>query len=159
MTTREDLIDGLKMIVREGLRTTATFRPDDWAYTVHTEENGWTTKQVYCHLTGIAEILPGMAGQLSQAGEGEDAAAGVDIGAMNAQLVAAKEQLSEADLMAAFEAGHESAIEFIKGMPEEQLQHTIRVMDIEAPLAEILDTIVILHGLMHIYHAQDRSGH
>ncbi len=159
MTTREDLIDGLKMIVREGLRTTASFGPDDWTYTVHTEENGWSTKQVYCHLTAIAEILPGMAAQFGQASEGADAAAGVDVGAMNAQLVAAKEQLSEADLMAAFQASHQTAIEFIEGMPEEQLQHTLRVMDVQAPLADILDTLVILHGLMHIYHAQDRSGH
>ncbi len=159
MTTREDLIDGLKMIVREGLRTTATFGPDDWTYTVHDEENGWNTKQVYCHLTAIAEILPGMASQFAQAGDGVDAAAGIDVGAMNAQAVAAKEQLSEADLMQEFQVSHEKAIEFVTGMPEEQLQHTLRVMDIQAPLAEILDTLVILHGVMHIYHAQDRSGH
>ena len=159
MTTREDLIDGLKMIVREGMRTTAAFGPDDWTYTVHNEENGWNTKQVYCHLTAIAEILPGMAGQMAQAPEGVDAAAGIDVGALNAQAVAAKEQLSETDLMEAFQASHKKAIEFVAGMPEEQLQHTLLVMGVQAPLAEILDTLVILHGLMHIYHAQDRSGH
>jgi len=45
MTTRGELIEGFRMMTREGLRTTAHFGPEDWAYQVHDEDGGST----YCH--------------------------------------------------------------------------------------------------------------
>ena len=156
MTTKEELLDGFQMIVREGLRTTASFSPDDWDYKVHTEEGGWTARQLYCHLTSTAELLPVLAGNLSQLQEGQNAAAGIDIDALNAQGVSAREQMTPQELMESFQAANEKATEFVKGIPDEQLQQRRRFGPIEAPVAELFQTFFVLHGLSHVYHAQSR---
>ena len=156
MTTREELIDGFGMMLREGLRTTATFGPEDWQATVHDEDNGWNVKQVYCHLTATAEVTPGFVGTLAQQGEGGDAAAGFDVDAFNAQAVAAKAELSEAELVETFKTAHEKLIEFIEKLPEEQLSQQTRFGAVAGPVADVMDTILVLHGLSHIYHAADR---
>ncbi len=156
MTTREELIDGFRMIIREGLRTTRDYGPDDWTYVVHDEEGGWTVNQLYCHLTGTADVLPGLVGALAQAQEGQNAGADIDIDTFNAKGVAAREELSESELMEAFKASHEKLIEFIQGMPEEQLQQRRRFGPYDGPLADIMASALVLHGLSHIYHAQAR---
>ena len=156
MTTREELIDGFRMIIREGLRTTADFGPDDWSYQVHDEGGGWNAKQVFCHLTATADVVPALVGALTQAQEGQNAAAALDIDAFNAQQVAAREALGEAELVEAFKASHEKLIEFVQGMPDDQLQQRRRFGALEAPVAEIMQSTLVLHGLSHIYHAQSR---
>ena len=154
MTTREDLIDGLKMIVREGQRITSTFTPEDWKKQIHEDEGGgWNRKQVYCHVTAIGEIAPSMAPNLASVPAGGDAGAGLDLDAMNAQLVAAKEAMSESELMDAFTAAYEKLIEFIKEMPAEQLEAQTTFMAISGSVADVVDSLIVLHGLAHIYSA------
>ena len=154
MTTREDLIQGLEMIKREGLRITSAFSPEDWEKQVHDDEGGgWNRKQVYCHVTAIGEIAPSMAPNLASVPAGGDAGAGVDINAMNAQLVAAKEALSEAELMDAFTAAYDKLIEFIKEMPAEQLEAQTKFGAVSGSVADVVDSLIVLHGLAHIYSA------
>ena len=156
MTTREELIDGLRIIIREGLRTTRDFGPDDWSYLAHDEEGGWNVKQVYCHLAATADIVPGFVGALSQAEEGQNAAANLDIDDFNAQGIASREGLDGPELMAGFQASYEKLIEFVQGMPEEQLEQRRIFGAQNAPVAEIMDSALVLHGLSHVYHAQSR---
>ena len=58
---------------------------------------------------------------LANAEEGADAGAGLDIDAFNAQMVAAKQDLSPEELIKTLTAGYEGLIEFTKNMPDEQL--------------------------------------
>ncbi len=156
MTTREELIEGFRMIVREGLRTSARFGPDDWTYQVHDEGGGWNAKQIYCHLTSTAEITPGFIAAMSQAPEGQNVAAALDINSFNAQGVAKYDAMGEQELMEAFKAQHEKLIEFLQGMPEDQLQQRRRFGANEGPVIDVMQTILVLHGLYHIYSAQNR---
>lgn len=156
MTTRDELLDGFRLIMREGERTTRDFGPDDWSYQVHDEGGGWTAKQVYAHLAATADIVPGLVGALSQAEEGRNTAANLDIDAINAQGIANREGLDGPELMASFQAAYEKLIEFVQGMPEEQLEQRRRFGVVEAPVAEIMDSALVLHGISHIYHAQSR---
>ena len=156
MTTRDELLDGFRLILREGLRTTRDFGPDDWAYQVHDEGGGWTAKQVYAHLAATADITPGFVGAMSQAEEGQNTAANLDIDALNAQGIASREGLDGPELMAGFQASYEKLIEFVQGMPEEQLEQRRRFGAVEAPVAEIMDSALVLHGISHVYHAQTR---
>ncbi len=154
MTTREELIQGLQMMLREGERITSTFAPEDWQKVVHDEESdGWNRKQVYSHVTAIAEISPSLAPNLANVPEGGNAGEGVDINAMNAQLVAAKNELSETELMATFRTAHENLIEFIQGMPQDQLDAQTAFGNISGTVADVIDSLIILHGLSHIYSA------
>ncbi len=152
MTTRGDLIDGYRMIIREAQRVTSSFSADDWAKPVHGDE-GWNRKQIYCHLAATAEITPGFLGNLANAEEGADAGAGLDIDAFNAQMVAAKEDLSPEELIEALAAGYETLIEFTKNMPDEQLALKRRFGAVEGTVGDLLDSVIVLHGLAHIYSA------
>jgi hypothetical protein len=151
MTTRQELVEGLGVVRREGKRVMSGFGPDDWKKKVLDEGGTWTRKQAYCHLTALAEITPGMVGGLANAAPGTDSAAGLDINALNAQLVSAKEQLSEQALMDAFDSGFSKVIDFVKAMPEEQLGRQAKFGLIEGQVADILDGVLVLHGMAHIY--------
>jgi hypothetical protein len=155
-TTREQLIDGLRMVVREGLRTTRDYGPDDWQYLVHDEDGGWTVKKVYAHLAASAESMPGLISMMQQAPADQNPLAGFDLDAFNAQGIAAKEELGEAEVMTKFQEAFEKLAEFIKGLPDEQLQQVRRVGQITAPGVDLLQNIMVLHGMSHVYHAQFR---
>jgi len=153
MTTRDELATGLRTVLREGLRVMSGFGPDDWKRKVLDEGGTWTRKQAYAHLTGVAEITPGFIGGLANAGPSTDAAAGFDIDAFNAQLVAAKEQMSEQELMGAFKTAFEKLADFVEAMPEEQLDARAKFGLQEGRVADIMDSILILHSIAHIYGA------
>ena len=154
MTTRENLVDGLQMILREGERLTSTFTPDDWKKQVHDDEGGgWNRKQVYGHVTAIAEIAPSLAPNLAALPEGGDAGAGIDLNALNEQLVAAKNALSETELMDAFKAAYENLIKFVEEMPAEQLEAQTKFGAVSGSVADVVDSLIILHGIAHIYSA------
>ena len=72
---------------------------------------------------------------------------------MNAQLVAAKEAMSETELMVAFTAAYEKLIEFVKEMPQEQLDAHTTFGAISGTVADVVDSLIILHGIAHIYSA------
>ncbi len=154
MTTREELIQGLQMLIREGERITSTFSGEDWKKQVHDDEGGgWNRKQVYGHVTAIAEIAPNLAPNLAAVPEGGDAGAGIDINAMNAQLVAAKDALSESELMDAFKAAYENLIKFVQEMPDEQLEAQTTFGAVSGSVADVVDSLIVLHGIAHIYSA------
>ncbi len=153
-TTKEDLTTGLRTVLREGARVMSGFGPDDWTRrALDADEDGWNRKQVYCHVTALAEITPMFIGGLASAAEGADGAAGMDINAVNAQLVAGKAQLSEAELMQSFATNFEKLIDFVQGMPEEQLQGRRKFGELEGPLSDLMDSILVLHSMAHIYGA------
>lgn len=152
-TTREELVGGLRMLAREGSRLAATFTADDWKRTVHDEDGGWNVKQIYCHLAATAEVVPALAGRLAESKEGDDTAAGLDLDAFNAQQVAAREGLGEPELIKAYEQSHQKLIEFAQGLPDEQLQQRRRFANDEGTVAELMQLIIVMHGLSHVYHA------
>jgi hypothetical protein len=151
-TTREELIAGLQTVLKEGMRVTSNFGPEDWQRKVLDEGGTWTRKQAYAHLTALAEVTPGLVGGLAGSG-GSDVAAGMNIDAVNAQLVAGKETLSEQELTAAYRAGFEKLIAFVKAMPEEQLQSKAKFGLQEGSVADVMSSLLVLHSMAHIYGA------
>jgi hypothetical protein len=152
MTTRDELVTGLQTVLREGVRVMSGFGPDDWSVKVLDEGGTWTRKQAYAHITATAEITPGFVGGMAKAA-GADAMAGFDINAFNAQMVTAKEKMSGPEVMAAYKAGYEKVIEFVKAMPDEQLQAKAKFGRLEGQVGEIMDSVLVLHSMAHIYGA------
>jgi hypothetical protein len=153
MTTRGELVEGIGIVKRQGMRVMSTFGPEDWGVKVLDEGGTWTRKQAFCHLTATAEVTPGLVGGLASAAAEQDSLASIDLDALNAQLVSAKEQMSEQELVSAFDAGFTKLIDFVKAMPEEQLTHKAKFGRIEGEVADILDGVLVLHGMAHIYGA------
>jgi len=157
MTTRQEVIDGLQMIIREGLRTTKDFSADDWNYVVHDEEGGWTRKQVYCHLIATADVTPGFLAGIANAQEGQDTGAGLNIAEFNAQQVAAREGASPEELRKAFETSFQQVIKAVQSMPEEHLELRRKFGALEGTVAEMMASILVLHGFAHIYLSSTRA--
>ena len=150
MATRDELIDGIRMIIREGQRVTSTFTPEDWKRQVHDEEGGWTVRQLYAHLTGVAEVTPGLLGALANADEERPPDA-------ETTPVAARAELSPEELMQAFESAFQKLIEFVQTMPEEHLELQQKFGAVEGKVADIMSSVIVLHCLAHIYLASTRA--
>ena len=157
MTTKQQLIDGFELIIREGLRTTGDFSPDDWNVVVHDDEGGWNRKQIFCHVTATAEATPGLFGVLVNAPEGQDAGAAFDIGAFNAQAVAERENMPTEELRAKFKAAFENLIEFTRTVPDEQLGQRRKFGALEADVGDMMSSLLVLHSLGHIYLSSIRA--
>jgi hypothetical protein len=153
-TSKADLVAGLQTVLREGNRVMAGFSADDWKKpALDADVEGWTRKQVYCHITALAEITPGFINGLAGAPEGTDGAAGIDINALNAQMVAAKEAMSEPELQAAFKTGYENLIKFVEGLDESQLQGQRQFGELKGALGDVMSGVLVLHSAAHIYNA------
>ena len=155
MATREDIIQALELTVREGKRTTSLFADGEWDAK---RESGWTPKQVYCHLAATAKIVPQLGAGLASASEDTDIAAGMDLNAMNAQAVGQMEGMEPAQIMQAFETNYGELIDYVKNLPEEQLQAKRRFLSESVPVSDILASSIGLNGIHHVYEAFSRFG-
>ncbi len=155
MANREDIIQALELTVREGKRTTSLYAEGEWDAK---RESGWTPRQVYSHLAATAKIVPQLGAGLANASEDTDIGAGLDINAMNEQAVGQMEGMEPAQIMQAFETNYAELINYVKNLPDDQLQARRRFLSDSVPVSDILASSVGLHGIHHVYEAFSRSG-
>ena len=153
MATREDLIQGFEFTVQQAKRTTSLWPESEWDAA---RASGWTPKQVYSHLAAVAQIVPQLAQGLAGADESTDIAQGMDINASNAQAVSAMADSEPAKVFQAFETNYGSLIDFVKTMPDEQLQMKRAFLSESIPVSDILASAIMLHGIHHVYEANSR---
>ncbi len=153
MATREELIAGLELTVAQAKRTTALFAEGEWDWK---RASGWTPREVYCHLASVAAVVPSLAQGLRDAPEGHDIAQGMDLDQMNAQSVAAMASMTPEQVMEAFERNYRKLIDFVKSLPDEQLNAKRRFFSEPVRVSDILASSAMLHGLHHVYEAYSR---
>lgn len=154
MATKEEIIAGLELTVAQGKRTTSLFSEGEWD---SKRAAGWTPKEVYAHLASVAAIVPNLAQGLANAPEDQDIAQGMAIDEMNAQSVAAMASMTPEQVMAAFEANYGKLIDFVKSLPDEQLNARRRFISDTIPVSDILANAIMLHGIHHVYEAASRG--
>ena len=93
---------------------------------------------------------------LQGAGESTDIAQGMDINASNAQAVSATEATEPAQVFQAFETNYSSLIDFVKTMPDDQLQMKRAFLSESIQISDILASTIMLHGIHHVYEANSR---
>ena len=154
MTTRQDLIDGLNMVMRQGLRLMSSFGPGDWERPVlhhdwqrqvMNQDAGWNRKQVYCHLTAIAQITLRMM-------QGERMSA-ADISRTNDELVYQLQTLSGEELMQRFRQAHQDVLDLVASAPDQAISSPIKVGALEGAATDVMDSALVLHALSHLYGA------
>lgn len=155
MATREEIIAGLEMTVSQAKRTTSLFASGEWN---SKRPCGWTPKEVYSHLASVAALVPSLAKGLMSAPEDKDIAEGMDIDQMNAQAVAAMASMTPERVMAALEENYARLIDFVKLLPDEQLNARRRLMSDTMLVSDILANVIMLHGIHHVYEAAGRSA-
>jgi hypothetical protein len=150
MATREELISGLEMLIREGRRLATDLGPQQWDRVV--DLDGWKNQEVLAHVASIGSLVPQMAGGFTTAGAGNDAMASIDIDQLNAAMVAQRAGKSATELADELETAYAGVIKFVKDAPEDLL--TTRVTaggHKDIPMSDILNRMVVLHGLGHVY--------
>ncbi len=155
MATREEIITGLEFTVAQAKRTTSAFAADEWDARRHT---GWTPKEIYAHLAAVAGMVPAFSQGMMASPEDRDMASGMDINQMNEQSVSAMRAMAPEQILQAFEANYAKLIEFVKALPEEQLNVKRSFGPVPMPVSDVLANIVVLHGIHHVYEANNRLG-
>ncbi len=155
MATRKEIIAGLEFTLAQAKRTTSAFAPDEWDAKRHT---GWTPKEIYAHLAAVSAMVPAFSAGMMAAPEDSDMTAGMDINQMNEQTVNAMRSMMPEQVLQAFEANYAKLIEFVKGLPEEQLNVKRSFGPVPMPVSDVLANIVVLHGIHHVYEANNRLG-
>jgi hypothetical protein len=153
MATKAEIIAGLELTVAQAKRTTALFAEGEWDWKRAT---GWTPKDVYSHLAAVAGMVPNFAQAMLSASEDRDIIEGMDVNGMNAQAVGAMASMTPEQVMQALESNYQKLIEFVKTVPQEQLDLRRRLFSEPIPVSDILASNVMLHGLHHVYEANSR---
>jgi hypothetical protein len=155
MATREEIIAGLEFTLAQAKRTTSGFAPEEWDAKRHA---GWTPKEIYAHLAAVAGMVPAFSQSMATAAEERDMTAGMDINQMNEQMVGAMRAMPPEQVLQAFETNYAKLIEFVKTLPDEQLSLRRSFGPVAMPVSDVLANIVMLHGIHHVYEANDRLG-
>jgi len=155
MATREEIITGLEFTLAQAKRTTSAFAPEEWDEKRHT---GWTPKEIYAHLAAVSARVPAFSAGMMASPEDRDMTAGMDINQMNEQSVNAMRGMEPEQIMQALEANYAKLIDFVKALPEEQLTVRRSFGPVAMPVSDVLANIVVLHGIHHVYEANNRLG-
>ena len=155
MATKQEIIEGLELTITQARRTTALFAQGEWDWK---RAGGWTPKEVYSHLAAVAGMVPGFSQAMLAAAEDQDLLQGMDVDQMNAQAVGSMTSMTPEQIMQAFEANYRKLIDFVKSVPDDQLNARRRFASDSVPVSDILGNSVMLHGLHHVYEAASRVG-
>ncbi len=152
MATREDLISGIEMVIREGRRVAADLSEEQWSHAV--DQDGWKSKEVLAHVAAVGTIVVPMVNGLVNAAPGADSTAGIDINALNASFVAQRAGKTIPELADELASAYGTVIDFVKRAPDDVLARKATISGYaDVPLSDILVRMVVLHGLAHIYSA------
>lgn len=150
MATREEVVNGLSMLVQEGRRVANDLTDAQWDLVV--DIDGWKATEVLAHIAGVGGMVVPMFGGIAGAPSGTDAFAAVNIDQINAGIVAARAGKTAQELANELETAYRGVIEFVKNAPDDVLAKRVTVMGYEdVPVSDIAIRMVVMHGLAHIY--------
>ncbi len=150
MATKEELTRGVELLIREGTRLGSDVRAEQWDNIV--DFDGWKSKEVLAHIASVAGLVQPMVSGMANAEPGADAMGAVNIDQLNAAMVGQRATKTAEELVAELETNYRGVIEFIRTAPDEMLAKTATANGyIDVPVSDLLNRMVVLHGLAHIY--------
>ena len=152
MATKQELVGGLEFLIQEGKRIGAGLDDAGWAKVQ--DGDGWKNKEVLAHVGAIGTIVVPFITNIANAAPAADGAAGMDIDALNAQLVGARVGKSVQELVDEIDAAYTGVIGWVKGQPDDFFQQKRTMAGyVDVPISDLMQRMVVLHGLSHIYSA------
>jgi len=151
MTTKQEIINGMEEVIAQARRVSALLEDQgDWDAT---RPAGWTPKEMFCHLASVSGLLATTGPGLLGAPEDADFTASTSIADLNAQAVASMSAMTPQQLTEVVEANYGKAIEWVKSIPDDQLQTAKTFAQMKMPVADLLANIGVLHANHHLYEA------
>ncbi len=155
MTTKDELITGLHLLINEGKRIGERFTDDEW--TMAADEGGWTNKQVLAHLAAVGGIVVPFVSGVASAPPGTDLGANMNVDAMNAQFVSQRDGKTVPELVNELETAYGGVIDYVRNAPDALLTKRATVGGYQdMTIGDLMMQMVVLHGLAHVYHTASR---
>jgi len=155
MATRDEVVASLQVLINEVRRIGGRFTDEEWA--AEGDEAGWTRKQVLAHVAGVGAMVVPFASNIANAAPGTNLGENFNIDAINAQIVAQRAGKSVAELVAEVESSYSGVIDYVRGAPDDLLDRRVDFAGFRGiTLAEMLNQMIALHGIAHVYHAASR---
>jgi len=152
MATKQELIEGIEFLIKEGKRLGDTMPEDGWADVQ--DHDGWKNTEVLAHVASIGTIVVPFVTNMINAGAETNSGAGVDIDTLNAGLVGARAQKSVGELVGEIDSGYRGVIDWLKQQPDDVLAQKRSFAGYhDVPVSDLAMRMVVLHGLSHIYSA------
>jgi|CXWL01.1.fsa_nt_gi hypothetical protein len=150
MATKDELIQGIEVLIREGSRLATDVRPDQWDNIV--DLDGWKSKEVLAHVASVGGLVQPMVSGMATAAPGADAMAALNINQLNAAMVGQRAGKTTEELVAELETAYRGVIEFIRTAPDDMLAKTATANGyVDVPVSDLVNRMVVMHGLAHIY--------
>lgn len=151
MTTKQEIVSGMEEVIAQARRVSALLEEQgDWEMK---RPAGWTPKEMFCHLASVSGLIATTGPGLLAAPEDADFTASTNVTDLNAQAVAAMSTLAPKDLTQTIIANYGKAIEFVKSIPDNQMQTPKTFAQMRMPVADLLANIGVLHANHHLYEA------
>jgi uncharacterized protein (TIGR03083 family) len=119
VATRQEIADTVRGFIQRADQIAAGLSPADWEKTTY--EQGWTVKQVYCHLASLGASIPFFVNMVTNPQLAAGIGAGFDVDAWNAQQVAQRQGRSTEEVLAELRTGFEGSLKFLDGVSDEVL--------------------------------------
>lgn len=151
MASKQELTEGIRFVAREARRAASHFDDEHWS---RKTVDGWTVKEVYCHLLSSTEGMTMFLPAVQNLPEGADLGAMFNVDDVNAQGVTSNIQKTPAELVEGTARAYEALVPVIEGLDQALLDKRIKfsVYHMDMPVSELAATAIVLHGLAHTYH-------
>jgi len=149
MATKQEIIEGVRFLAKEARRAASHFDDAHWN---RKTVDGWTVKEVYCHLLSTAQGMTMFLPMIQGLPEGADLGAMFNVDDVNAQGVAANIQKTPAELVEGIAQAYEALVPVIQGLDESLMNKRIKFETYDMPVSELAASAIVLHGLAHTYH-------
>ena len=154
MATKQEIIDGLEQMIGEAKRVGALLDSlGDWE---SVRPAGWTPRAMYSHVAAVGGMIAQGGPAMLAAPEDADYTQSTNVTQMNAQTVDAMKDMTPAQLVGMIETNYSKVIEFVKGVPDDQLQIKKTFARMTIPVSDIITNLTVLHGNHHFFEATQR---
>ena len=152
MATKEELTNGINVLITEAKRIGARLSDDQWAAAGN--EGGWTNRQILAHVAGVGSMVIPFVTSIANAAPGADGGAGLDINALNAQIVGQRADKTVPQLIDELAANYSAVIEWLRTAPDDLLDRRASfAVYQDLTLSDLAMQVVVMHGIAHLYYA------
>ena len=150
MATKQQIADTVRAFVQRADGIAAGLSPADWEKTTY--EQGWTVKQVYCHLASMGGAIPFFVNMAKNPPPSSGGGTAFDVDAFNAMQVAQRQGRCTDEILTELNTAFEGSLKTLDNVSAELLAFEIDVPFLEgrATLGDLLVQTVTSHNDEHL---------